>query len=134
MNFSIELNWITITLISFALFTELWVYYLAIMNLKRKREEDKKRISNGEKGVEGIPKLTYIMILPILIVGVLLDFIINMLISIPLLDIPREFLVTHRMERLMSRDDFRGNVSRWMCKNMLNPFDPSGEHCSKKRR
>lgn len=112
------LHWILVPVYACATIYVLWVYYLAVMCLKRARDEGKltpvaKRLSN----------LVY---LP----GLILDGLVNIfLLTLLLVDTPREWLVTSRLERLQRGSGWRAAVARWFCKNLLDGFDPDGCHC-----
>jgi hypothetical protein len=107
---------ITYTLLSLY---ALWLFYLAVMNLYRAKKDST------------ISKVALVLGYPILIVGVLLDLIVNVVImSIVFLELPRELLVTQRLTRLIqSGFSWRANLAYWICHHFLNAFDPSGDHC-----
>jgi len=92
-----------------------WIFYLAVMNLKRNKE-------NLEGWVRPFAA-------QILIIGVILDVALNMVATIPFLQLPKEFTLSSRMIRNKNRTDFRGRWSRSICKRLLDKFDPSGRHC-----
>lgn len=64
-----------------------------------------------------------------------LDFVLNIIASVPLLELPRwdleEFLLSPRLKRIRENqgDTWRGSVASWICEHMLNQFDRSGDHC-----
>ena len=68
-------------------------------------------------------------------VMVALDFVVNILISIPLLELPRwdqeEFLLSPRLKRWNRKEsnEWRTKVAAWICEHLLNQFDHSGDHC-----
>lgn len=95
----------------------LWVFYLAVMNLKR------------AKDAGTLSKTAHAMGLPVLAVGLLLDLVINVLvISVVLFEIPREATVTARLKRHhKTSTGWRLAVVKWF-KAILDPFDPSGDH------
>lgn len=43
---------------------------------------------------------------------------------------PREHLVTQRLSRLEDTPGWRGDLARWICTKLLDPLDPTGEHCT----
>ena len=99
-----------------------WVFFLAIMNLKR-------AMDNGT-----ITQFALWMGYPVLGVGLVLDFILNALMSVPFLELPqwkrKEFLLSSRLERhLVESVDFREVMARHICQQLLDSFDPSGKHC-----
>lgn len=97
----------------------LWVFYLAVMNLKRAKDAGTLRPWARRLGG------------PVLFVGVLLDLLVNWLVfTVLLLELPRETLVTARLKRhLASGAGWRYRVARWFCADLLDAFDPSGCHC-----
>lgn len=97
----------------------LWLFYLAVMNLMRAYEN------------KTISKLALWLGYPILIMGVLLDFIVNMTImTIIFFEIPKEWLVTKRLQRhIKANKDWRGKLAYLICHHLLNAFDPDGDHC-----
>jgi len=63
-----------------------------------------------------------------------LDFVINIFMSVPLLEPPRwdrgEFLLSPRLKRHNREDSgWRSRVASWLCEHLLNQFDRSGDHC-----
>lgn len=95
----------------------LWMFYLAVMNLKRARD-------NGT-----LTRIAYYLGLPMFAIGITLDFIVNVIVfSVVMLELPREGLVTARLKRHAPHDTWRGNVARWFALHFLDTFDPSGRH------
>ena len=90
----------------------LWVYYLAVMNLKR---------AKGEGGLKG---LTLYLGGLALAIGYLLDAYVNFLVlSFVLLEFPRELTVTSRLKRHYKRDGTWGKkVALWFVP-LLEPYD-----------
>ena len=99
-----------------ASFYALWVLYLAVMNLKRVRDAG------------NLPKTALVLGLPVLVFGLLIDLICNVLLSVVLLELPREMTVTARLKRHnRATGGWRKKVVGWF-KPLLDPFDPSGGH------
>jgi hypothetical protein len=95
-----------------------WVFYLAVMNLKRNRDQ----LTPIAKG------FAY----PMLAIGLVADVLFNFLWgTILFLELPRELLMTARLKRHLNdhKNDWRDRNAHWFCRNFLNPFDPSGNHC-----
>lgn len=93
-----------------------WTLYLAVMAMKDKRDQ--------------LTAATKVFAYPILIIGLLVDVIYNLTAgTIIFLEIPREWLFTTRCERHLLNKTIRGNIARWLCRNFLDPFEPSGKHC-----
>lgn len=73
----------------------------------------------------------YYLALPWYGLGLLMDFVGNVtLATVIFLDIPRETLVTTRLQRYVAGNDgWRKSVAVYVCENLLDVFDPTGEHC-----
>lgn len=108
----------TYALASFAAIYALWVFYLAVMNLKRVRD----------MGL--LHKHAFALGYPVLIVGYLLDGLVNIFVMTALLlELPREFTVTSRLKRHnRGPDSWRKRLVVSFFEPLLDPFDPSGDH------
>lgn len=97
----------------------LWILYLAIMSLAKAKKE----------GTLSKPA-TYLAY-PILAIGYLIDCLVNIVImTIILLELPKEMLVTSRVTRHKFKSvGWRKRIAVAICKHLLDPFDPSGCHC-----
>jgi hypothetical protein len=97
----------------------LWLMYLAVMNLQRAYK------------AETLTETAYYLGLPLLGFGYLYDFLMNVLVMTPvMLELPQEWLVTARVSRHQKAGSgYRYRIAHWMCKHLLDPFDPSGCHC-----
>lgn len=94
----------------------LWVFFLAVMNLKRVSELGK---------LSGLAK---VLGLPIILVGYGLDVCINFAVmTVIFIELPRELTVSGRLERHNRGDGWRKSVAAWF-EPLLDPFDPSGNH------
>lgn len=100
----------------------LWVYYLAVMNLKR----------SIDAGTAPAPMkwLGYIVVLP---PAVLLDWLVNVALSLPMLDMPAWWgeLVTGRLKRYAYEPQYFGTWRQTFAINfalILDAADPSGKH------
>lgn len=95
----------------------LWVFYLAVMNLKRARDAGT------------LSKTAHVMGAPVLLVGYLLDIAVNVtLMSVVLWEPPKEFTVTARLKRHHKHSTgWRLAVVLWF-EPLLDPYDPSGDH------
>ncbi len=113
---------ILIPLVYLGLMYGTWFAFLAVMALLSAR-------NNGK-----LTKTASILAIPILIVGWLLDFSLNMVSTVPFLDLPQEWLLTIRCDRYLSianpsgLNRYRQRVARALCQNLLDPFQ-SGGHC-----
>jgi len=95
----------------------LWIFYLAVMSLKRAK--DAGQLSTTAKA------LGY----PVLIVGYLLDCFVNVFVmTVLLLELPQETTVTARLKRHnKDTSGWRKAVALW-AEPLLNPYDPDGPH------
>lgn len=98
-------------------FYALWLFYLAVMNLARAKRAGQ------------LSKTASVLGTPILIVGFLLDFLMNVTVmTVVLLELPQELTVTARLKRHhVESTDWRLAVVLWF-EPILDPFDPSGDH------
>ena len=95
----------------------LWVFYLAVMNLSRANKAGT------------LTKTAWVFGVPVLVIGLLLDALINFtLMSLLLWEFPKELTVTARLKRHNKQSTgWRLAVSRWF-EPLLDPFDPDGDH------
>jgi hypothetical protein len=94
----------------------LWIFYLAVMNLKRAKDA----------GL--LSKTAMALGYPVLIVGYLLDCFVNVFVmTFLLLELPRETTVTSRLKRHNKGTGWRKAVAAWV-EPLLDPYDPSGDH------
>lgn len=98
----------------------LWVFYLAVMNLKRAKDAGQLSTTARIFGT------------PVLVIGYLLDAFVNTtLMTLVLLEMPRwprEVLVTDRLIRhYRESQGWRLKVVLWF-KPLLDPYDPTGKH------
>lgn len=64
---------------------------------------------------------------PILLVGSIVDLVVNVTwFTLIFLDIPKEFLLTKRVERLKTVSGYRGKVALYLC-GLMNRIKP--QHC-----
>ena len=111
------MNVIDIMLIALGLTYALYVFYCAVMNIKRVRDMGK------------LTKVGYAFGLPTLWIGLVLDLAVNVLVMTPILmELPRELTVTSRLKR-HHRDStgWRLAVVKFF-EPVLDPLDPSGDH------
>lgn len=117
MTFTIELQWwhaLPLYLLSLLyLWVGTWVHFLAIFHLKKIEQA---------QGLRPISRFVgYWIVLPS---GLLHDFLLNMWVSIPLLDPPREFLLTARLQRYVDGPDgLRKRFALALDADKLEPFD-----------
>lgn len=97
-----------------------WIFYIAGMHLFYLKDQ-----------LHPVAKFHAYIVGGILI---LLDVILNIVVSIPLLEIPQwhkgEFLLSPRLERWKKNDyGCRSKIAFWLCEHLLNQFDLYGDHC-----
>lgn len=115
------MEWLTYLyypLAAFGLSYALWIFYLAVMNLKRVKDAGK------------LGKVALALGIPVLVVGLVLDFLVNVLVMTPLLlEIPQETTVTARLKRHKRESTgWRLQVTNWFASELLDHFDPGGSH------
>jgi hypothetical protein len=111
-----------VVILYLALMYGTWFAFLAVMALKSARD-------NGT-----LTRASEILAVPLLALGWLLDFSLNMCSTVVFLDLPKEWLLTIRCDRYLSISNphglnaYRQTLARWLCQNLLDPFQ-SGGHC-----
>lgn len=95
----------------------LYVFYAAVMNIKRVRDLGK------------LTLLGKIFGYPTLIIGLILDLIVNVFVmTFLLLELPRELTVTSRLKRHHEESTgWRLSIVKFF-EPVLDPLDPSGDH------
>lgn len=95
-----------------------WAWYLSVMHLATARAAG--RLTPAAKAL-GYPWLA---------LGLAVDAAFNAVHgTVMFMEPPRELLFTSRVTRLSARADWRGRMARWICTQLLDPFDPAGRHC-----
>ncbi len=93
-----------------------WTFFLAVMHLRIIRD------------TIGFTRWNIVPAYAVLVLGLVLDFTLMLVMSVWLLDLPRELLLTGKLKRLIKTDmGWRGDVSEWICQNFLVPADKG--HC-----
>jgi hypothetical protein len=109
----------TLTYIGLSLATTygLYVFYAAVMNIKRVRDMGK------------LTTLGKVFGYPTLVIGLILDLLVNWFVmTIILLEVPRELTVTSRLKRHHKESTgYRLAVVKFF-EPVLDPLDPSGDH------
>lgn len=83
----------------------------------------------GAKKKCQLSKPALILATPILIIGGIIDFLVNLgPFSVIMLEFPTQLTVTARLKSHVNEEGWRGNVARSLGKHVLNPFDPTGDH------
>lgn len=96
----------------------LWVFFLAVMNLKQTLDEGR---------LTGFPLLMGYLTYG---AGLVIDFVVQVgPASLLWLELPREWTVSRRVSRLCREGHgYRYNLAFWFQQHMLAPFDRSGGH------
>lgn len=108
---------VTYLLIAFGATYALWVFYIAVMGLKRVRD------------TVGLSPWTLRFGYPVLIVGYVLDVLVNWFVfTVVMLEIPKELTVSSRLKRHNQESTgWRLKIVKFI-EPLLDPFDPSGDH------
>ena len=95
----------------------LWVFYIAVMGLKRVRD------------TVGLSPWALRFGYPVLIVGYVLDVLVNWFVfTVLILEIPKELTVSSRLKRHNQESTgWRLKIVKFF-EPLLDPFDPSGNH------
>jgi hypothetical protein len=95
----------------------LWVFYIAVMGLKRVRD------------TVGLSPWALRFGYPILIVGYVLDVLVNWFVfTVVMLEIPKELTVSSRLKRHNQESTgWRLKIVKFI-EPLLDVFDPSGNH------
>lgn len=96
-----------------------WGMYVLVMGIYRAH------LNHRLKG------LVLVLSLPFVTIGYLMDVFANLTIaSLVFLELPREWLVTDRLQRHMTKSTgWRFWLAKYICDHLLDVFDPSGNHC-----
>lgn len=95
-----------------------FVFFCAVLKLRDAHEASK---------LKGAPKILLAFAYTTLLIGLLLDVALNVLLSLPLLEPPQEWLTTDRMKRLKhGGNDWQRACARWLCRQ-LDALDDN--HC-----
>ena len=110
-------NFIFFPLYGFLVLYALWVFFLAVMSLKRAKDAGMLTTTAKVFGY------------PVLFAGLFIDFVANAVVLTLLLgELPREGTVTSRLKRHNTTGTgWRKAVAAW-AEPLLDPFDPSGDH------
>lgn len=102
----------------FYLFWRLWVYYLAVMNLKRVKDLPE-GLNTGSKIAGGFA----------LIIGYVLDAYLN-IVAMTLITgrLPKELTVSERLKKYNKEVGTWGKKVATFMEPFLDPYDPKGDH------
>jgi len=107
----------------FVCFYGLWLFFIAVMNIKRVRD----------MGL--LTPFAHALAMPILFVGLFLDLVCDVVfMTLIMLELPQEMTVTSRLKRHHRESTGDDMLSKWrmgvvlFLEPILDPFDPSGDH------
>ncbi len=68
---------------------------------------------------------------PLILVAYAVDVFANLTVATAFfVELPRELLVTSRLRRYIAAGTgWRFGVACWLCRQLLDPLDPTGNHC-----
>lgn len=97
----------------------LWALYVLTMGLYRAKLAGR------------LHGLARVMGMPLVALAFALDIVVNKTIaSVLFLEWPKETLVTSRLQRhIASGSGWRFKLANAICNQLLDPFDPKGQHC-----
>ena len=98
----------------------LWAAYVLVMGIYRAHLA--KRLG----------AFTTALALPWVLLGYALDVLVNLTAaSVLFVELPGELLVTSRLQRHVdaTAGGWRHRLALWICDHLLDPFDPTGNHC-----
>lgn len=102
---------------AFGLVYLLWVFYIAVMNIKR--------VSDAGK----LTPFAKALAMPVALVGITVDIAANWLVfTVVLLELPKETTVTARLKRHHRESGGWRLAVVLFLEPILDPFDPSGDH------
>lgn len=98
-----------------------WALYVLVMGLYRAHLAGR------------LTPLTTALGLPFLLIGAAFDVVANVTVAtLVFLEVPREFLVTTRLRRYIAGPPgWRRDRALEVCTQLLDPFDPSNNHCNR---
>ena len=99
----------------------LWLFYVMTMGFYRAR------LSGRLKG------LPLVLASPFIIIAFLIDVLVQLTVAtVVFRDIPRHWLVTSRLQVYIDHGKgWRHDWAQSICKYLLDPFDPSDDHCKR---
>ena len=97
-----------------------WGVYVLVMGFYRAK-------LSGRLG-----RVASVLGLPFLVIGATMDVLANMTVATVLfLQLPKQLLVTKRLQQIKAeqKGTWRYKIADYICENLLDIFDPRGEHC-----
>ena len=82
---------------------------------------------------ERLNKFLLVICLPAVAIGIIFDVVANIFIAtVVFRKLPKEWLVTTRLQKIQSNPlehIHNKALAKYICDNMLDLFDPTGNHC-----
>lgn len=96
-----------------------WAVYVLVMGIYR---------AHLTRRLAGLNR---VLALPVVLVAYLTDVLANLTVATVLFaDWPAEWLVTKRLKRYKAAGTgWRARLASAICDGLLDPFDPTGDHC-----
>lgn len=123
--------WVALAVVGyFGFFLQLWLWYLVAMAVDRQKNAPAVTMPNGYVVPGGVSPLVQRLVGPLYVVAISLDFVGNLLLSVALLELPREWVVTQRVTRHTEQPTsaWRTAVCLWIRVNLLDGYDRRGLH------
>ena len=77
--------------------------------------------------------LSLLLCAPVVVVAFAVDLVMQLTVfTVVFREAPRDWLVTHRLRRYLRElpaTHWRRRWADYLCKHLLDPFDPTGAHC-----
>lgn len=75
--------------------------------------------------------VTTIMLFPVVLLAIFVDILCNFtLATVIFWELPHQMMVTQRLHGYRQQlGGWRKSIADYICLNLLDPFDPTGDHC-----
>jgi len=94
-----------------------FILYVASMGMIRAHKEHKLNL------------MLWVMCVPFVVLSLVIDVLNNIFVFTFLFaELPKELTVTERLKRHVKEHTFRGKLARLIGDNLLDAFDPTGDH------
>ena len=118
-------NWLDTLKIALGIYVFISMTYLGYLGLVRLNIARKKDPSKINKSV-------YFFAMPAIIIFIVSDVMLNLIMSIPFLQLPRfdKLLFTARLSHNVNHGrGYRKKLARYFCSELLDKFDVNQKHC-----
>lgn len=118
LDLVLSLSWKSPLVLFFAITYIFWICFLAFAGVKAAKDAGRT-----------IPKVAMALASPFIVAAFVLDVVYNLTFgSLLFAEVPRTWTLTARASSHLKEDGYRGRVARWLCSNLLDPFQTGG-HC-----